>query len=134
MGKFLGMIVAIAALASAGVATDAFAQSKAQPAKARPRAETLTPAFTGDQTLSPTGQRRSLQWNADGRWGLKLDYEQPASRDVQWKDMQTGAYFKLTPSVRFGASVGLGEQRQPHRVTPDEKPQPRVRLETTFRF
>lgn len=133
MGKVLGMVVAVAALAVAGVSTDALAQSKTQPAKKIKPDTASAPAFTGDQS-GPANQRKSLQWNADGRWGLKLDYEQPQQRDVQWKDVETGAYFKLTPSVRLGATVGLGQQGEPRRVSPDDKPQPRVRLETTFRF
>lgn len=138
MGKVLGMVVAAATLALAGVATDAHAQSKPKPAPAqakrlKPDTTFQAPAFVGDQS-GPAGQRKSLSWNADGRWGLKLDYEQPQQRDVQWKDVETGAYFKLTPSVRLGASVGLGQQGEPRRVSPDDKPQPRVRLETTFRF
>lgn len=133
MNRFSGIAAAVVALAVAGVAVDAQAQTRAP--KAKPRAELVTPnpaAVAND--WGPAARRRSLELNTDGRWGLKLDYEQPSSRDVQWRDVEAGAYFRVTPSLRVGGSVGLGDGDPPRRVTDDEKPQPRVRLETTFRF
>lgn len=132
MKRFSGIAVAVVALAFAGVSVDAQAQSKPKP---KPRAELVTPnpaAVAND--WGPAARRRSLELNTDGRWGLKLDFEQPSTRDVQWRDVEAGAYFRVSPSLRVGGSVGLGGQSTPRRVTEDEKPQPRVRLETTFRF
>lgn len=135
MKRFSGIAATIVALAVAGVAVDAHAQTR--PAqKARPRLEAAQPApAPSNNDWGTTQRRRTLELNGEGRWGLKLDYEQPTTRDTQWRDVEAGAYFRLSPSLRVGGSVGLGGQTPPpRRVTEDEKPQPRVRLETTFRF
>lgn len=129
MGRMARMAAVVAALATASVA----AQAHAQAAKPKARADNAA-AFASDQNAWAP-KAKSLQWNGAGRWALKLDVDQPATRDVEWKDVEAGAYFRLTPSLRVGGSVGLdGSKGEPRRVTPDEKPQPRVRLETTFRF
>lgn len=130
MSKVSGIAATVVALAIAGVAVDAHAQ--ARPAKPRPQVAAAPAQAPNDWNTS--NRRKSLEFNTDGRWGLKLDYEQPTSRDVQWRDVEAGAYFRLSPSLRVGGSVGLGDQTAPRRLTEDEKPQPRVRLETTFRF
>jgi hypothetical protein len=137
MKRFTGIAATVVALAFAGVAVDAQAQTRA-PAKARPGLPAAQPApapAPASNDWGPAARRRSLELNGQGRWGLKLDYEQPTTRDTQWRDVEAGAYFRLSPSLRVGGSVGLGNgQAPPRRVTEDEKPQPRVRLETTFRF
>lgn len=134
MKRFSGIVAAVAALAIAGVATQAHAQTRA-PAKPKPRAEiTASNPIDTSNDWGPAARRRSLELSTEGRWGLKLDYDQPTTRDTEWRDVEAGAYFRLTPSVRIGGSVGLGDQSPPRRVTDDERPQPRVRLETTFRF
>jgi hypothetical protein len=51
-------------------------------------------------------------------------------------NVQAGAYYKLTPTLRVGGVVSLGD---PSSLTtrPDGTPQapaPRVRLETAFKF
>jgi len=135
MKALTSIAAAVGAVTLMGAAVHAHAQTvSAAPLRAKSRVEQTTPALAPDAAAWTMIGRRSLQWNSDGRWGLKLDFDQPASRDVQWKDVEAGASFRLTPQLRLGASVGLGEQVQPRRVTPDDKPQPRVRFETTFRF
>lgn len=132
MNRVSGIAAVVVALAVAGVAVDAQAQTR--PAKPRAQAVTSSAATPAPNDWGPNGRRKSLEFNTDGRWGLKLDYEQPNSRDMDWQDVEAGAYFKLTPGLRVGGSVGLGDQNPPRRMTDEEKPQPRVRLETTFRF
>ena len=80
--------------------------------------------------------RKSLQWGADGRWTLKLDMDQPVGRDMAWKDVSAGAFFHITPSLRVGGSVDLGNKfAQPDRIVPqDTINAPRVHLETKFKF
>jgi hypothetical protein len=71
-----------------------------------------------------------------GRWGVTLNMQQPDTRQSTLNDVQAGAYFRITPSLRVGGAVALGDQElQPGRqkFTPDEG-QPRVRLETKFKF
>jgi len=87
---------------------------------------------TGPWTLKP--DHKTLTFGGNGRWGLKLDMEQPLGRDMAWKDVNAGAYLKLTPNIRVGGSVGLGDRlAQPQKVTPQDTA-PRVHLETAFKF
>ncbi|HYF22469.1 MAG TPA: hypothetical protein VD929_03640 [Caulobacteraceae bacterium] len=128
MVRFSGIAVAVCALAFAGAAADAHAQSK-------PKSRTDAAAAQAFSEQSAAKGRKSLQWNNDGRWSLKLDQDQPVGREADWKDVEAGAYYRLTPSLRVGGSFGLGERKSdPARLQPEEKAQPRVRLETTFRF
>ena len=87
------------------------------------------------QPNSPTVPHRTLEWDAaKGRWGLRLDMDQHNDRDMQWRDTQLGAYYKLTPRLHIGASAGLGSDAvDTHKVEP-QSTTPRVRLETTFKF
>lgn len=82
-----------------------------------------------------TQPRRGLQLNAEGRWGLNLNVEQPVGREADWNDVDATASYRLTPSLRLRGTVGLGEARpDPARPAQPERDQPRVRLETIFRF
>ena len=71
-----------------------------------------------------------------GRWGVTLNLQQPETRPGTWNDVQAGAYYRITPSLRVGGAVALGDQQLapgPQKLTPDAG-QPRVRLETQFKF
>ena len=128
MGRGFGIVATVIALAAASVAGAAHAQSTGkQPQQVQ--------AFSVDPSVwQPTGQTKSLQWNGNGRWGLKLDYQQPTTRDMQSKDVDVGASYRLTKRLHIVGSVNVGEDTAPRFVTPDERPQPRVRLESIFRF
>ena len=98
-----------------------------------------TPDFTvrSDMSTNLVSGQKSLTWDArQGRWGVTLNLAEPIGRNAQLNDIQAGAYFRLTPALRIGGAVALGEQR----LTPSYKkiePQdsaPRVRLETAFKF
>lgn len=81
-------------------------------------------------------QSKIYQWSVKGRWGLKLDLNQDEARPSGWNDVDAGAFYKISPSVRVGGTVGFGEKTkslQPRDPAAD-KDQPRVRLETTFKF
>ena len=125
-----------AAVILMGSASMAHAQSVSQSSAGKP---TAAADFTvkGDfAKQTPRGPGQTLQFDADkGRWGLKLDLDQPAYREMQLKDVQAGAYFKVTPTLRVGASAGVDARsdlapapRKPEPVAP------RVRLETAFKF
>jgi hypothetical protein len=79
---------------------------------------------------------KSLFWDQKGHWGLKLDLSQPVGRDMELRDVQAGAYFHITPSIRVGGAVALGDASPVDRtVAPQQVTQtPRVRLETSFKF
>jgi hypothetical protein len=128
--KRVAPVVAIAATLLFGAAANARA------AEARPR--TTADLAEQPQQAAPwtlAGPRKSLQRDSSGKWGLRLGLNQPSLREPDWKDMQAGAFFRITPSLRVGGSVQLGDRlAQPKQVTPGDAATPRVHLETAFRF
>ena len=124
-----------AAAAVLGAATALWLSAAAMPARAEaPAVRTDFAAPGSNWTVNPAA-RRSVQWNAASRWGLKLDMDQPVNRDMDWKDVQAGAYFRLTPQLRVGGSVGLGSPlvAAPQKLLPQDAA-PRVHVETAFQF
>jgi hypothetical protein len=86
------------------------------------------PAVAGPKTLKFDARH--------GRWGVTLNLQQPDTRESTWNDVQAGAYFHITPSLRVGGAVALGDQQPQtgaNKLNPDQG-QPRVRLETQFKF
>jgi hypothetical protein len=89
-----------------------------------------------------TGQatHKTFEWDtAKSRWGLRLDLDkpvQPGVRDLDLNNVQAGAYYKLTPSLRVGGVVSLGDGSTvvPRTDVSPQVPAPRVRLETAFKF
>ena len=132
-------IAAVVALTLLGSATAAYAQS----APAKPRVQPAPDAFVvrGDFNLrdsqfgSQSG-RRTLVWDAKtGRWGLMLDITPRLGVDAQARDVEAGAFFRVTPQLRVGGAVGVGPQTAPVRKAGDRDDEtPRVRLETAFKF
>jgi hypothetical protein len=92
-------------------------------------------AVTDRNQWGPQSSHKSFLWDqAKGRWGLKFDMEEPSGRDMDWKDVAAGAYFKVTPSLRIGGAVTLGDSSGlPKDINPPPAA-PRVRLETAFKF
>lgn len=134
MKRLTGIAATVVALAFAGAAVDAQAQTRPAPKPARPQLQAQAPAPSPND-WGPSARRRTLEYNTEGRWGLKLDYDENDSRDRQFRDVDAGAYYRLSPSLRVGGSVGLsGDSRRARPLPEDEKPAPRVRLETIFRF
>lgn len=74
-----------------------------------------------------------LKFNERGRWGVDLKLAEPVVRERKLRDVEAGAFFRVTPSVRVGGSVQLDDKRKPDRITPDDRGA-RVRLETKFKF
>ena len=99
------------------------------------------PAKTVDFTVrpeavSPVAPSKGVNFDARrGRWGVTLNLQQPETRPGTLNDVQAGAYYRITPSLRVGGAVALGDQQLvpgPQKLIPDG--QPRVRLETQFKF
>jgi hypothetical protein len=93
--------------------------------------------FSGQVNLTgSTVPRRTLEWDArKGRWGLKLGVEQHLYGDVELRDLQPGVYYRVTPRLHIGGAVSLApDQVENQRLTDPQRPAPRVRLETTFKF
>ena len=98
-----------------------------------------TPDFTvrTDVTSVSASGGQSIKWDARrGRWGVTLNLDQPTERGAVWSDVQAGAYFRLTPSLRIGGAVALGDQPvlPVYKKTQPQDSAPRVRLETAFKF
>lgn len=79
---------------------------------------------------------RALRYDASkGRLGFTLNIQQPDDRPAVANDVQAGAYFRITPSLRVGGSVALGEQELKFRPTPGRPADaPKVTLQTAFKF
>lgn len=89
-----------------------------------------------EPTAAAPGAGRIMKYDASkGRFGLTLGVKQTDSREASPNDVQAGAYFRITPSLRVGGSVAFGEQEvmaRPSQARPAD--QPKVRLETAFKF
>ena len=122
------LLIATAALLGAGAGV---AQA-ADPAKTKPMDFTVHAESTA---VTPGAQ--TLKWDAaKGHWGVMFNLQQPDTRETTLNDIQAGAYYKITPSLRVGGAVALGEQQivpGPKPNTPDNS-QPRVQFETRFKF
>jgi len=129
LGKLLA---AVGAVVLCGTASLAHAQSTTQSTK-----PPVTNAFADSDTTGPNGipyPHKTYSFDNKGRWGVKLDLNQPTNRDPEWKDAQLGGYFRITPKFRVGGSVGLGDKlSQPQLITPQDTG-PRVHLEGAFKF
>jgi hypothetical protein len=121
------LLVATTALigAAAGVAQAADAKGKPMDFSVHTESSPIAP---GSQTV---------KWDAArGKWGVVLNLQQPEARAATANDIQAGAYYRITPSLRVGGSLAFGDEQ----VTPGSKPnvtdpgQPRVQLETKFKF
>ena len=124
-------VVALCALAFAAAGGGVHAQ------QVRARAVDGPDAFASQATaVGATTPHRTLQWDAKkGRWGLSLDMNQHTDRDMQWKDVAPGFYYRATPRLRVGAGVSLSQDTiEGARKIEPQQPAPRVRLETTFKF
>ena len=85
--------------------------------------------------LTPNGGRTTTYDASKGRFGFTLNVQQPTERPTTGNDVQAGAYFRLTPSLRVGGSVALGEQELTPRANQARPADtPKVRLESTFKF
>lgn len=99
-------------------------------------------SYISDSTTSfNKNGSKSYQFDLNNRWGVKFDVNQPETSPSGLNDIDAGAFYKLTPSLRVGGSLGFGEKTDPMKteaanaaVAQDARKQPRVRLETTFKF
>ena len=107
------------------------------PALAQSRAPTVSLSEAqAAQRSAPAPQRRGLRLDQHGRWGLDFNLSQPVGREADWGDVEAGAYYRVSPRLRLGASAGLAPPRADPARAPetDGRAQPRVRLESIFKF
>lgn len=128
MASGLKLMLAAGALTVGLLVADAAAAQAVRP-KADGTRASLNEAIRSGAPASTT----SLQFNEKGRWGLDVNVDEPLGRDRKLQDVEAGAFFRVTPSVRVGGSVRLDDKFKPERITPDQRGA-RVRLETKFRF
>ena len=88
------------------------------------------------QRNAPAPQRRGLRLNDRGRWGLDFNLNQPVGRETDWGDVEAGAYYRLNDRLRVGAAAAVSTPEADPARAPETngRAQPRVRLETIFKF
>lgn len=127
----------IAGLVGAIALTGLAAEASAQTARTRAPVISLSEASAA-QRSAPVAQapRRGLRWNENGRWGLNFNASEPVGRDSDWGDVEAGAYYRLNPRLSVGAAAGLGRVEQDPARAPEteRRSQPRIRLESIFKF
>ena len=127
-----GLAAGLALLATADVAS---AQAAAASGRARAPAVSLTEAQTARAAAAQPGSSR-LRFNERGRWGLDQNLSQPVGRESNLGDVEAGAYYRVNPRLRVGATAGLAEPESDPARAPqtDRRAAPRFRLESIFRF
>jgi len=127
--RWVGLIsAAVCAFAVFGGASAAHAQQKT---KAFDAATVAREAYALDQSQG----RQVIELDSAKRWGLKLEMQQPVTRGVKLKDMEAGAYYKLTPSLRLGGALGLADKQTPEQqAKAKEQVTPRIKLGAMFKF
>ena len=139
----LSKTAALAALLM-GAASVAHAQQVVLVAstQAKPKITLTTDTYPTSQAPSPdhaqyTGaaMRSVMEWEGAGRWGVKLRLDQSPAHPVAPKDMEAGAFYRVTPGFRVGGAVGLSDKPQPPQQNlQEDQVAPRVKLETTLKF
>lgn len=135
--RLAGWICAVAVVGlTAGLTAGAAAAQTSAQTSAQTDRESVRPALSLAETHRVAPQRRVLEFREGGRWGLDLGVSQPVGRETDWGDIEAGAYYRVNPRLRLGASAGLGRtEPDPARAAEsDRRAQPRVRLESIFRF
>ena len=123
-GGFLAVMMATTAMAAS---TSALAQSTSTVSLSDAQAA---------QRSTPAPQRRGLRLNDNGRWGLDFNLNQPVGRETDWGDVEAGAYYRLNDRLRVGAAAAVSTPEADPARAPETngRAQPRVRLETIFKF
>ena len=127
--------IAAGALTLLGVGA---AQAQTAP---RLRAPEAAPAFSTrgadvapDNQWGPQAGRNSVAWDQRGRWGVRLDLQQPIGRERELSDVEAGGFVRLNRSVSVGGAVRLEDVPARARdLTPRDR-NPQVRVEGRIRF
>ena len=98
----------------------------------------VTQSLNQDTPFGTYGLPKShvYHFNVKGKWGVKLDVNQDQGLSDHYDDVDAGAYYKITPSLHVGGSVGVGQRSnviQPVDAQ-DPKTKTRVRVETSYNF
>ena len=128
----LGMALALAGGATAhadGLRTDV----------SYPKSVSLSLAPSTDGSLTTAkNSRKTVTIDTGRHWGLKVELAEPTRREQDWRDVEAGAYYRVSPRLRIGGSVGLTTGQPENAPQSDKdtqaKASPRVRLETNLKF
>jgi hypothetical protein len=133
MRKKSAVIAGLAAGITLLAVADA-ASAQAAASRARTPAVSLSEAQAARSATSQ-GQSR-LRFTERGRWGLDLSLSQPVGRESNLGDVEAGAYYRVNPRLRVGATAGLAEPEADPASPPqsERRAAPRFRLESIFRF
>ncbi|MDI7775805.1 NtrZ family periplasmic regulatory protein [Asticcacaulis sp. EMRT-3] len=150
MKPVTNLMLSAVILALAGTSSHALAVTAQKTVRANSASSSLaltSMASGSDSYISDSStsfnklQSKTYQFDLSSKWGVKFDVSQPEMSPSGINDIDAGAFYKLTPSLRVGGSLGFGEKSDPLKseagnavVAQDARKQPRVRLETTFKF
>ncbi len=133
-----GRKLLFAAVAAATFAAGAVAHAETKPAAAPAENFTVRDSYASDANQwSPQIGKRSLQWDSKkAKFGFKLDMDQQLGLPQTFtnRDVQAGAFYKITPSFRVGGSVRLGAMNDGPQAPMPTDGNPKVRLETALKF
>ncbi len=127
---------AVIAGLAAGLTLLAAADAALAQAASRNRAPAVTLSEAqAARAAAGTGQSR-LRFTERGRWGLDLNLSEPVGRESNLGDVEAGAYYRVNPRLRVGATAGLAEPEADPASPPqtERRAAPRFRLESIFRF
>jgi hypothetical protein len=126
--------VVLATTAALAVSTPVSAQAQGSTPQSRASSVTLSEAQAAQRNAPQ--QRRGLRLNDRGRWGLDFNLNQPVGRETDWGDVEAGAYYRLNDRLRVGAAAAVASPEADPARAPETngRAQPRVRLETIFKF
>jgi hypothetical protein len=133
--RFGGLVKVVIGTMALAVATPVFAaQASGSASQSRAPSVTLSEAQAAQRNAPP--QRRGLRLNDRGRWGLDFNLSQPVGRETDWGDVEAGAYYRLNDRLRVGAAAAVASPEADPARAPETsgRAQPRVRLETIFKF
>jgi len=127
--RFGGLSAVVLATMAVAVGTPVLAQTNRAPTVSLSEAQAA-------QRNAPNPQRRGLRLNEHGRWGLDFSLNQPVGRETDWGDVEAGAYYRLNDRLRVGAAAAVATPEADPARAPEtnSRAQPRVRLETIFKF
>jgi hypothetical protein len=128
---------AVIAGLAAGLAMLAMADAASAQAADRSRAPALTLSeANAARAAAPQSSQSRLRFTERGRWGIDFNLSQPVGREQDLGDVEAGAYYRINPRLRVGASAGLATpEADPARAPEtDRRAAPRFRLESIFRF
>lgn len=127
MRRAQGASIAIGLLLLAAASTAYAADTKSAPLQINGQIETkaIPPGAVAPAT--------NAKWDASkGRWGFMVDVGRLGNAV---KNILAGAYYRLTPSLKVGSSIGYGSDEDLDGAKTREPPKtPRVKLEANFNF